>query len=494
MKNYQSNYRSIIYCLLFYFAFTPVKSQNLNLDGQIYSVDTLANHLAGPGTQYTRLRLTGPSSLDVYFLKTDLKNKYVDLRMVLANDSIGVINTPSSIAKKKNKTGEGFYFAGVNGDFFDNYINTTFYIRGFGVVDRQIVQYPIPQLYSKVSFAISEPNKEVNIGSFSYNANFKSKEKTYSIDCVNRLDAIDKIVLFNNNMGTTTGTTYSGVGLTEVLVELLPGQSWQMNNTIKAKTVSVKKNTGNMFFQHNQAVLSSYGAGAAILYSISIGDTIEITQNLTLNNTIKLDFSHVVSGDCFLLKDGEIGSFLPSDHPYPRTGVGYSQNKDTLIFCVVEGKNTEPYHGLKLKQLAKLIEYAGAYNALNLDGGGSSTMYIEGYNGPVNVPADLSGERPVPNALYIVSTAPNDSMLNCIRPQVLSKKIQSCSVFIPSFYKYNKYGHLLNRVDGHISLSCPSNLGVVFGENFIASGTGAGYITAKYNEDIETKIYVKIIP
>jgi exopolysaccharide biosynthesis protein len=50
--------------------------------------------------------------------------------------------------------------------------------------------------------------------------------------------------------------------------------------------------------------------------------------------------------------------------------------------------------------LATLFESLGASEALNLDGGGSSVMVLEGV--PVSHPSDASGERPVVNALGVV--------------------------------------------------------------------------------------------
>jgi exopolysaccharide biosynthesis protein len=60
-------------------------------------------------------------------------------------------------------------------------------------------------------------------------------------------------------------------------------------------------------------------------------------------------------------------------------------------------------------QLARELRALGVVDAVNLDGGGSATMWVRGL-GVVNHPTDSSGERPVANALVILPGAdPNES-------------------------------------------------------------------------------------
>ena len=56
--------------------------------------------------------------------------------------------------------------------------------------------------------------------------------------------------------------------------------------------------------------------------------------------------------------------------------------------------------GMSLVEFGDLMIGLGCYQALNLDGGGSTTMVVE--NKIVNSPSDSTGERPVANALLVV--------------------------------------------------------------------------------------------
>lgn len=56
--------------------------------------------MVGPGTRYTALRLTGPHKQNVFFMKTDLKSPYIEVKQVLGRDSIYGGETPSSVSKR----------------------------------------------------------------------------------------------------------------------------------------------------------------------------------------------------------------------------------------------------------------------------------------------------------------------------------------------------------------------------------------------------------
>jgi hypothetical protein len=114
-----------------------------------------------------------------------------------------------------------------------------------------------------------------------------------------------------------------------------------------------------------------------------------------------------ISGDRMLVLQGEIAADLEASEPDPRTAVGLNKNGRYLILVVVDGRQPFYSEGATFIQLAQLMIDQGAYVAMSLDGGGSSTLVIEGENGdPVvlNSPIDnyIPGrERPVANHLGV---------------------------------------------------------------------------------------------
>jgi hypothetical protein len=116
-----------------------------------------------------------------------------------------------------------------------------------------------------------------------------------------------------------------------------------------------------------------------------------------------------VGGGPVLLQDGKIsianneelkfaGKAINDKHP--RTAMGYTANGE-LIVLVVEGRFPGKAEGLTLTQTALLLQQIGCVEALNLDGGGSSCMLI---NGKETIrPSDKEGQRAVPGVFMIKS-------------------------------------------------------------------------------------------
>ena len=95
--------------------------------------------------------------------------------------------------------------------------------------------------------------------------------------------------------------------------------------------------------------------------------------------------------------EGTFKSFSVTRHP--RTGVGFSRDSATLYLITVDGRQ-ESSSGMSLVEFANLMLKLGVYEGLNLDGGGSTAMVIDGKL--VNRPSDPIGERTVGNALLVV--------------------------------------------------------------------------------------------
>lgn len=100
----------------------------------------------------------------------------------------------------------------------------------------------------------------------------------------------------------------------------------------------------------------------------------------------------------------EKSSFYTARHP--RTAVG-KRADGTVILLTADGRSAHAA-GLSLTELQKIMKWLGADYAINLDGGGSTTMYVAGGsdNGVVNHPSDNKlfdnmGQRKVANAILV---------------------------------------------------------------------------------------------
>lgn len=141
-------------------------------------------------------------------------------------------------------------------------------------------------------------------------------------------------------------------------------------------------------------------------------DTVYITEN----NVVTFNIPHgeiynAISGLPFLLIEGnnlveeEAGTYYTGLHP--RTAVGLDQAGRTLILLLVDGRQPGYSEGVSLSELTALLVEYGAYHAINLDGGGSTTLAWRAPDGSaqvLNSPIHnrIPGrERPIANHLGI---------------------------------------------------------------------------------------------
>lgn len=102
-----------------------------------------------------------------------------------------------------------------------------------------------------------------------------------------------------------------------------------------------------------------------------------------------------------LINEGEMEAMLTTDFhtkPHPRTAIGITKD-GRLLLVTVDGRFKDKAIGMSTTLMQELMYILGAYEALNLDGGGSTTMWIDEY-GIVNHTCDgLNWENPVERAV-----------------------------------------------------------------------------------------------
>jgi hypothetical protein len=167
-----------------------------------------------------------------------------------------------------------------------------------------------------------------------------------------------------------------------------PPQSYCANSD-PVRPVGYAASRGNVYSQKQ--------ASRPVLY---INQRNEITFD-----TPKGKIYNAISGQRLLVSKGKKVAGLDAQILQPRTAVGMNQNGRWLYLMVVDGR--ENSQGASFSQLADLLLSHGVYTAISFDGGGSSTMVIEGVdrlprllNTPVNE-STPKRERAVANHLGI---------------------------------------------------------------------------------------------
>ena len=209
--------------------------------------------------------------------------------------------------------------------------------------------------------------------------------QTLTIKGLNRQRITDDLVLFNRNYAGSTRTNEHG---REVRV-----------SKGRATEVSAK---GNMRLDRDSLVLSGHGANADALARVRRGDRVAIAQ--TLGSRLADEARLVVGGGPMLVERGVVNvrsreESIAPDIAYgraPRTGIGIKAD-GTVLLMVVDGRSRYSA-GMSLNEFARYLKRFGAVSAVNLDGGGSSEMVLDGKI--MNRPSDGS-ERPVSIGLGI---------------------------------------------------------------------------------------------
>ncbi|MCI9890146.1 phosphodiester glycosidase family protein [Micrococcales bacterium 31B] len=148
-----------------------------------------------------------------------------------------------------------------------------------------------------------------------------------------------------------------------------------------------------------ESLLVARGTAAVSLAPLAPGDAVDVTVGTSA--TVDL----AVGGQEWLVRDG-----VPTTADAvtaARTAVGVSKDGTRITVVSIDGRQGDA-HGMTMLELAAFMRDLGAYNALNLDGGGSSTLLARPAGTTslqlVNRPSDGT-QRPVTNALVFTSSA-----------------------------------------------------------------------------------------
>lgn len=500
------------------------EAREINLQGITFTVDTIQHYLAGPATKYSRILVSSPNNkFNASVLEIDLSaENHPEIKVEVGKDCIRTAETISSMAKRKSDT-EKRYIAGINGDFFvtssfatalansyntdpnyknvtkDDFMgnpNTTCATNGIIVAPNFI------DAASKEKALVICENGDMYIdateitGKFSTVLNDKGTMKYIDFRqpgqaMVNFPRSDQNLFFYNRYYGESTRTDDTGV---EVTLELKEGEKFSINKPFVMKVVSGPVNGGDSKIPENGAVISAgknRTSQIAWINKLKVGDdvTIELNVKLSKAGISPAGIKEIVGGDVRILNEGNVTQKGDPDAlrfineataKYIRTMIGYSQDRKKMVMCTVD-RQCGGTGGVSYFDAADLMREYGCYDALDLDGGGSTEMYLR-TPGVVNYLRDKV-ERAVGNAIYAVVNAPEDNTVRQIRFMDHALKIKKGDSYKPVFLGYNNNLELLSMdVQEGVKLSAPAELGKVSSDGtFTATGSGTHLLTATFN-------------
>lgn len=358
--------------------------------------------------------------------------------------------------------------AGVNGDFFD--INNTQAPHGATVQSGELLKSSNRQRNS-INAMVTE-DKLGQISQLLLQGNVSAGEDDYALSGINAPPlGVDEMVLFTPQWGEASraylmaeADLYAEALLRDgKVVEILTGEVYE------------EPLTGN------ETVLSGNGSAAVFLQSLQVGADVEI-QFETNPQAAELLFA--VGGTIQLVKDGEINTTENADNGerHPRTAVGFSQDGKRMILAAVDGRSDDS-RGMTMLELARLMKAEGAWTALNLDGGGSTTAMArplgENALSLMNRPSG-GAERSVANGIGVWSEA-ESGLLQGFRIATHSDRIFTGLTREFRAHAYDTaYAPFEMDEDKIKWKAIAGKLGVFEGNVFKAKKPGKGEVRAQY--------------
>ncbi|MBD3288674.1 hypothetical protein GF337_07730 [candidate division KSB1 bacterium] len=426
----------------------------------------------GPGIWHHEIYLTeGPWA--IHILEIDLTNHYVKIETAKAKEQLQGRTPTSEIARSNSRSGHRVV-AAVNGDFFSSEGVPV----GAQISDGVLVSSPV----QRSVFGITA-DKEPFISIVDLNAKlFTRRNIPHQIHVVNSSRRENQLILYNSFRGKRTGTNQWG---TEVIVKL--SNRFMVNDTIHGIVTEIDSVSGNNSVEEEQIVLSGHNeAGNFLKKNMRIQDSLKIIIGVPPVTAV---IGSMIGGLPRIIRDGnrsveyareKIPDKFATDR-HPRTAVGISKDEKKMYFVTVDGRQPGFSAGMSLDELSGFMLNLGVYQGMNLDGGGSTTMVIN--NKVVNRPSDATGERPVANALLVVSTAPVGKLtyLRIYPESITLLPGQTCLFKVQGFDKYHNPVPLNGK---KIHWSCDQKIGTVdqTGKFRANANTDYGYVHVQFGE------------
>jgi exopolysaccharide biosynthesis protein len=461
----------------------PLGTINAGAETNIISETSSKQTVTQGVTLENIVRFTTNGWLNINVLRVDLSNPYIKVDTLTNPESIGKLASTKSLAELKGAV------AAVNGSFFTPDGSSLGHPGGtivqssdllcassdYNKYSDSMASFAISNLneaflnYWKTDISLTAPNG-TSIPVAQYNKPNGSKYTNFSI--------------FDKKWGPTSiGVSAEMPDIVQMVVE----QDKVTQILVSQPAVQIPQN--------GYVVVTRDSGGKTLLAGFKPGDAVGL--NIVTNPEWK-NVKMSVTGSSILIKDGKIPesfSFNASDisKNSPKTAIGSSNDGKQLIFVTVDGRQNSSI-GLSQTEMAQFMLGIGAYNALNMDGGGSTTMVARQTGKTavevMNSPSDGLA-RKVATAIGIISIAPPSTLAGLIIDTEDSNMFLNTSRAF-TVRGYDKFFNPIEVKPESIKWSISGVKGTFKGNVFYPTTYGSGKITAKAG-NISTTLPVSVL-
>ncbi|MFN2236844.1 MAG: phosphodiester glycosidase family protein, partial [Anaerolineales bacterium] len=381
------------------------RTDTLEVDGWEPAVEGIK------GIEFQKFRLTNPAPVNVFVARMEIGNPDVIIESSIAQGRIsGGVETVSSMADEydqalnnwpaeftlpvTNTWGSrnnvvvainGFYFGGgveLPGVPWSGQIHSGWYAKRYtdfeslsGFVWKMDRNYFIGE-------CVTHPQDKQIV----YIADNEGSQYSFEIDGLNRPREDNELILYTSQYDSNTDTNSNGI---ELLIEMeKPTSITEINDNMpKGFIRQVNDYQGSTPIPFDHVVISANGTTASELRATGIitdGNRIAIAQkvkNCSSSNESNWNYAYAgVGGQFYFLRGGVIFDYSENGQANvrdPRTAIAY--NDDHIFFIVADGRNLGGSEGMTVAEMAEFVKNTlKATDGIMQDGGGSSTMVVDG--------------------------------------------------------------------------------------------------------------------
>lgn len=471
----------------------------VNMPYRIY--ETKSSKYLGSGILYENIKkFTSDGWWHINVVRVDLTDEYAEIGGLFSNKGLSNRDSVSNMVKEKNAV------AGVNGDFFE--YSPLSYSMGTFIDKGEVLSSPIERAYALPTFYLDiENNPDITFFDRSMNLTSLNSGESIRISLINKAADMNMVTLLNKHWGSKSfGNKYNGKPNDKANGETKENTNSQINEKpnftynnemvemvvvdnivqeirIGKEAVSIPENGYIIAVRGNRA--------EPLLTNFNVGDEVKLSVGTTPNlDSIKF----AIGGGSIILKDGKIiNSNINIKGKHPRTGIGISEDRKELIIATIDGRDVS-YTGVSQEIFATILKDLGAYNAINLDGGGSTTMAIkpvdEQVTKVVNKPSE-GGERRVVNGVGVFSNAPKGELsyikINTDEAKMLPNTSRRFTV-----KGYDQYHNPVEVDQNQVKYTFEGAEGEIEGNTFKAKSSGNVTIKANY-QGITSTLDIKVL-
>ena len=372
------------------------------------TADTIARVVA-PGVTLRRITSAeGPWVIHV--LSVDLRRDDLSLDAARACDRFTGREKPSAISRRLNGEGRGV-LAVINAGFFDleggtgisesNIVVDGEIVKGVGVTESPFDRGR--HVHSQIAI---ERDGRPAIDQFRLTGMVRSSRGRWPLATINGVPVPGAVALYTEWMERPPRFPASMRSVAVPLERIRVA-----GDTLRYR-VRADVRDGNKDTTETRALLVGAAGTANEVARLRAGDIVTVVARIAPGGTphaLVGGWPRIVRGGASVAEaadslEGTFPRFSTARHP--RSAAGVTRGGDTLLLVAVDGRQKASV-GMSLGELARTMIGLGAWDALNLDGGGSTTLVVG--DSVVNTPSDPTGERAVGDVLLVTRDSADHS-------------------------------------------------------------------------------------